>query len=40
MWEPDKSPTSERVPKVGMTFKSEDYGYDFYNNYAKKLGSV
>ena len=26
------------IPTVGMAFKSEDEAYDFYNQYARKVG--
>ena len=28
------------IPTVGMAFKSEDEAYDFYNQYARKVGSA
>ncbi|EEE57002.1 hypothetical protein OsJ_06752 [Oryza sativa Japonica Group] len=28
----------EQVPKVGMTFQSEDDAYNFYNSYARRVG--
>lgn len=29
---------SPQIPKVGMTFESEDQAYEFYNYYAGKIG--
>ena len=34
----DTNITSPTVPKVGMAFKSEEDAYEFYNEYAGKIG--
>jgi zinc finger SWIM domain-containing protein 3 len=34
----DTNVTSAIIPKVGMSFKSEEEAYEFYNNYAGKMG--
>ncbi|TVU08181.1 hypothetical protein EJB05_41572, partial [Eragrostis curvula] len=34
----DPNASSEQVPKVGLTFESEDAAYKFYNSYARKTG--
>jgi hypothetical protein len=34
----DNSSESLKVPKVGMVFKSEEDAYEFYNEYAGKIG--
>jgi zinc finger SWIM domain-containing protein 3 len=34
----DNNITSAIIPKVGMSFKLEEEAYEFYNNYAGKMG--